>query len=114
MVLVATATRWATRLLFASTLLVPFAAAWAADAPAGIAALVDAGQFQAADASITQALNQPALDAATREALLFQRERMRRIRYDFSLDADALKARIRKQVPDLRDDEFRDATTAPA
>ena len=105
----ATALRRATRLLLALALLaMPCAMAWAADTPASIAALVDAGQFQTADADITQALNQPGLDVATREALLFQRERMRRIRYDFSLDADALKARIRQQVPDLRDDEFRD------
>lgn len=106
---VATAPRQATRLLLALALLAaPFAATWATDTPTSIAALVDAGQFQAADADITQALNQPGTDAATRETLLFQRERMRRIRYDFSLDADALKARIRQQVPDLRDDEFRD------
>lgn len=106
---VATAPRQATRLLLALALLAaPFAATWATDTPTSIAALVDAGQFQAADADITQALNQPGTDAATRETLLFQRERMRRIRYDFSLDAGALKARIRKQVPDLRDDEFRD------
>ncbi|MFK2877596.1 transglutaminase-like domain-containing protein [Rhodanobacter hydrolyticus] len=106
---VASTTRWRTRLLFASALLAaPFAATWATETPSSIAALVDAGQFQAADADIAQALGQPGLDAAMRDALLFQRERMRRIRYDFSLDADALKARIRKQVPDLRDDEFRD------
>lgn len=105
---VATTTRWAACLLLASAALAaPFAATWATETPTSIAALVDAGQFQAADADITQALGQPGLDAATRDALLFQRERMRRIRYDFPLDADALKARIRKQVPDLRDDEFR-------
>jgi transglutaminase-like putative cysteine protease len=105
---VATTTRWAACLLLASAALAaPFAATWATETPTSIAALVDAGQFQAADADITQALGQPGLDTATRDALLFQRERMRRIRYDFPLDADALKARIRKQVPDLRDDEFR-------
>lgn len=106
---VATVPCRAIRLLLAVALLTaPCAPACATDTPASIARLVDAGQFQAADADVTQALEQPGLDAATRDALLFQRERMRRIRYDFSLDADALKARIRKQVPDLRDDEFQD------
>ena len=101
------------RLLLAGSWLAA-AGAVAADAPAAttdtasrIAATVDAGQFKAATADIDTALAQPGLDAATRKALLFQRERMRRIGLDFTLDAAALKARIRQQIPDLRDDEFR-------
>ncbi|HET6551908.1 MAG TPA: transglutaminase-like domain-containing protein [Dyella sp.] len=69
-------------------------------------ALVDAGQFKSAEADITTALAQPGLPQDTRDALLFQRERMRRILIDFTLDADAAKARIRKQIPDLTDAEF--------
>lgn len=68
--------------------------------------LIDAGQFKAADADIGKALAQPGVTADTREALLFQRERMRRILLDFTLDADAAKARVRKQIPDLTDAEF--------
>ena len=69
-------------------------------------ALIDAGHFKAADADISKALAQPGLTPETREALLFQRERMRRILLDFTLDADAAKARVRKQIPDLADAEF--------
>ncbi|WP_232820874.1 transglutaminase-like domain-containing protein [Dyella sp. C11] len=69
-------------------------------------ALVDAGQFKDADASITQALSQPGVTSASRDALLFQRERMRRMLLDFTLDADAAKARIRKQAPGVTDAEF--------
>ena len=69
-------------------------------------AQIDAGQFGAAEADITSALAQPGLSPETRDALLFQRERMRRIRLDFTLDADAAKARLRKQVPDLTDAQF--------
>ncbi|WP_425479466.1 transglutaminase-like domain-containing protein [Dyella japonica] len=69
-------------------------------------AQIDAGQFSAAEADITSALAQPGLTPEARDALLFQRERMRRIRLDFTLDADAAKARLRKQVPDLTDAEF--------
>lgn len=69
-------------------------------------ALIDAGHFKAADADIAQALAQPNLSVDTRDALLFQRERMRRILIDFTLDADAAKARVRKQIPDLTDAEF--------
>ncbi|MDO1528495.1 transglutaminase domain-containing protein [Fulvimonas sp. R45] len=69
--------------------------------------MVDAGQFQAAGAAIGRALAAPGLASADRQALLFQRERMHRIALDFTLDADALKARIRQQIPDLRDEEFR-------
>ena len=80
-----------------------------ANAPAGLnstIAQIDAGQFKAADASIDHALAQPGLSAQARQDLLFQRERMRRILLDFTLDADAVKARVRKQIPDLTDAEF--------
>jgi len=40
------------------------------------------------------------------QALRFQRERMRRIRLDFTLDADQVEARVRKQIPDLTQAEF--------
>lgn len=69
-------------------------------------AQIDAGQFSAAEADITRELAQPGLSPEQRDALLFQRERMRRIRLDFTLDADAAKARLRKQVPDLTEAEF--------
>jgi transglutaminase-like putative cysteine protease len=71
-----------------------------------IAAGVDTGQFQAAEASIEQALAEAGSDAATRNALLFQRERMRRILIDFSLTADDVRDRVRRQIPDLTDAEF--------
>ncbi|MFC7301709.1 transglutaminase-like domain-containing protein [Cognatiluteimonas weifangensis] len=70
-----------------------------------VIARIDAGDFAGAEAAIAQALT-AAQPSATGDALRFQRERMRRIRLDFTLDADAVKARVRKQIPDLRDDEF--------
>ena len=83
-------------------------ASWAvaAGTPDDVSRMVDAGQFKAANTAIDQALAQPGQDAAARDALLFQRERMRRILLDFTLDAEAVKSRLRKQIPDLRDDEF--------
>ncbi|MGN6521130.1 MAG: transglutaminase-like domain-containing protein [Dokdonella sp.] len=75
-------------------------------APAAIIAMVDAGQFKAAESAIAAALAHAGTDATTRSVLEFQRERMRRIRLDFSLDADATKARVRQQIPDLDDAEF--------
>lgn len=71
-----------------------------------IVGLIDAGQFRAADADIDTALRQVGLSADTRDDLLFQRERMRRIRLDFSLDEDQLQARVREQIPDLGAAEF--------
>src|SRR6201991_4316996 len=68
--------------------------------------LIDAGHFQQAQALIDGDLAQGQLDASTRDALSFQRERMRRILIDFTLDADAVKQRVRKQIPDLTDAEF--------
>ncbi len=68
--------------------------------------LVTAGQFQAADARIDAALKQSALSPDARRAFEFQRERMQRMRLDFSLTADQVKAKIREQVPNLTDAEF--------
>jgi len=73
---------------------------------ANVVAQIDAGQFASATAQIGQVLAQPAIDAKLRESLEFQRERMRRILLDFTLSEDDVKARLRKQIPDLRDDEF--------
>lgn len=67
---------------------------------------IDAGHFRAADTAITAALAQPGLSAETKTALAFQRERMRRILLDFTLSADDVKARVRKEIPDLSDAEF--------
>jgi transglutaminase-like putative cysteine protease len=78
----------------------------ASDAVTAVIETVDAGQFEAADDAISRALADPEVDPRTREALLFQRERMRRILMDFSLDADEVRARVRRQIPDLTDDEF--------
>ena len=80
--------------------------AMAGDALSDVGKMVDAGQFKAANTAIDQNLAQPGLDTAARDSLLFQRERMRRILLDFTLDADDLKTRLRKEIPDLRDDEF--------
>ncbi|MGE7139215.1 transglutaminase-like domain-containing protein [Luteibacter sp. NPDC031894] len=67
---------------------------------------IDAGHFKDAEAAIAKALAQPGLTAAQRNTLAFQRERMRRILIDFTLDAESVKARLRKQIPDLTDAEF--------
>jgi transglutaminase-like putative cysteine protease len=77
-----------------------------AEAPAVIVAQIDAGHFKAADEAIATALKQPGLSANRKNALLFQRERMRRILIDFTLNADDVEARVRKDIPDLSDAEF--------
>jgi transglutaminase-like putative cysteine protease len=70
--------------------------------------LVTAGQFGAADARIAAALKQADLSPGARRAFEFQRERMQRMRKDFSLTADQVKAKVRKQIPGLTDAEFED------
>ena len=72
---------------------------------ASVIRMIDAGQFKAANAAIDGALAQ-ASDPEKKTALQFQRERMRRILLDFNHDAEQVKAQIRKQIPDLQDDEF--------
>ena len=64
------------------------------------------GTSREAESSIAGSLASSSASAETKSALLFQRERMRRILLDFTIDADQAKAQLRKQIPDLRDDEF--------
>jgi len=71
-----------------------------------VRALVDGGQFKAAEGLIAQRLAKPGVAAATREQLAFERERMRRILLDFTLTEDEVKARLRRQIPDLSPKEF--------
>ncbi|GAA0887698.1 transglutaminase-like domain-containing protein [Rhodanobacter soli] len=95
--------------LFALLLVAPFASAGNGtdgNAVAPIIAQIDAGHFKAADTAITGAMAQPGLSTDTRNVLAFQRERMRRILLDFTLSADDVQARVRKQIPDLSDAEF--------
>ena len=73
---------------------------------AQIQELVDGGQFKSAETQISRALAQPALSSGERQALTFERERMRRILLDFSLDAEKAQARVRRQIPDLTPAEF--------
>jgi transglutaminase-like putative cysteine protease len=75
-------------------------------AHAHVAALVERGEFGAAQAQIDRALAQPGLAAEARAAIEFERERMRRILLDFSLTAEQAQARIRREIPDLQDSEF--------
>ena len=69
-----------------------------------VVALVDRGDFAGANAAIDAAL--PAASPLDRRVLEFQRERMRRIRLDFTQDAAQVRARLRKDIPDLTDAEF--------
>lgn len=71
-----------------------------------VVGLVSTGQFSAATARIDGALKQTTLSPDARRAFEFQRERMQRMRLDFSLTADQVKAKVRKQIPDLTDAEF--------
>src|SRR6476469_2946078 len=71
-----------------------------------VIALVDGGQFKAAEARIAEGLASTSESSDDKAALSFQREHMRRTLLDFTLAADDVKARLRKQITDLRDDEF--------
>lgn len=71
-----------------------------------IVQMVDAGYFKKAESAITSALERGAGASPAREALLFERERMRRILMDFSLEESEALAKLRQQVPDLRQAEF--------
>ena len=68
--------------------------------------LVSSGQFHAAETRIDDELKQAELTADARRAFEFQRERMARMRHDFSLTAEQVKSKVRVQIPDLSDSDF--------
>ncbi len=87
----------------------------AADAPVAeadsrvldsVVELVTSGQFHAADTRIDGALAQADLSADLRKGFEFQRVRMQRMRDDFSLTSDEVRAKVRGQIADLSDAEF--------
>jgi transglutaminase-like putative cysteine protease len=92
--------------VFRAVLFMCLAVASQAGELAQVQSLIDGGDFKAADARITAALAQPSLSATDRDGLLYERERMRRMRIDFSLTADEAQARLRRQIPDLKAEEF--------
>lgn len=71
-----------------------------------VVALVDHGQFEAAKTRIDHELADASLSSSLKRAFEFQRERMRRMRIDFSLTADDVKKQVRQRIPDLSDAEF--------
>jgi transglutaminase-like putative cysteine protease len=75
---------------------------------AAVVAMIDSGHFKQAQARIAQALAQPELSESQRRDLQIQNERMRRIRLDFTLDRAQAQAKLRAQIPDLREEEFDD------
>lgn len=82
------------------------AAAGNADPLPPVVAAVDAGRFAQAEARIATLLAGGDLAGTIRHQLLFERERMRRIRLDFPLDRAAVLDRLRQSIPDLHEEEF--------
>jgi hypothetical protein len=68
--------------------------------PADLAELEANGRISEAEAWIDSAIAEPRQDAAARRALADERERLRRLRHDYSLDAAAVLEKIRGTLPD--------------
>lgn len=88
-------------LLFAS-----FSFAGSATSLDAVVSSIDLGQFKQAEALIAENLARRDMTGDERLAFEFQRERMRRILLDFTLDADGAKAKLRQRIPDMSDSEF--------
>lgn len=73
---------------------------------AAVAAQIEAGDFRAAEQSIEQTFRHHDLPYDERQALEFERERMRRIRLDFPLTRAQMETQLRQAVPDLRAEEL--------
>lgn len=66
---------------------------------AKIESAIEDGRFEFAQRTIAQA--QSAGDESTMDVLAVQSEIMRRIRYDYSLDRDAVLAKLKRSIPDV-------------
>ena len=103
---------WRGRLcLLALTVLFAFGAAASPEEGQGVTlqqvrTLVSQGHFAEAQNAIDAAAKRGDADAGPEGALSFERDRMRRILLDFSMDAGEVEARVRKQIPDLKHEEF--------
>jgi transglutaminase-like putative cysteine protease len=82
------------------------AAAHPASALEEVIALIDAGDFRSAEAVIARPLAGTPRTGEDQRAFEFERERMRRIALDFPLSEDEARERVRRQIPDLRAEEF--------
>lgn len=100
------APRWRTALVSLVAVTALAASAAHGSNSASIIAAIDAGRFQEADAQISRSLADTALAREQRTALEFERERMRRMRLDFTLTKSEALARLRKQIPDITEGEF--------
>ena len=89
-------------------LLLPSSADCLADpAASDIQALVNAGEFQKADRAIREKLAQDTtLSVADRLALDFERQRMARIRRDFTKTEPEVRAFVAKWMPDAREADY--------
>ena len=80
--------------------------AFAASRLAPIISQIDQGQFKAAESAIASALRSTQISDAERAQFEFERERMHRMRLDFKLTRDEAFERVRRQIPDLKQQEF--------
>src|SRR4051794_18042374 len=70
------------------------------------AALADRGQFKLASAALTAALKSADLSVSDRKQMEWERDRLARIRNDYSLTTDALYAKLAGSVKNLKRSEF--------
>jgi transglutaminase-like putative cysteine protease len=102
----------ASRSLAAAGLAVMLSLAFAAPVQAAASmqdaiALIDAGKFADARKTLDAlAAESAGSDAAARDEIAFQRERMRRILLDFTLTQADVETQLRKEIPDLKAEEF--------
>lgn len=68
--------------------------------------LVATGEWQRANRELDAQLARPGLGPTERDALLFQRERMARMRLDFSKTREQILAEARKIAPDFTETQF--------
>ncbi|MDK2973163.1 MAG: hypothetical protein PWP23_2918 [Candidatus Sumerlaeota bacterium] len=75
--------------------------------PPHIQPLIEAGEFDKAQEQLRAAATAPGVAEADARGLLYEAERLDRIRKDFTITEPELYAQIREQIPDLAPEEIR-------
>jgi len=74
--------------------------AGAAAIPLNIRALIEQGEYREAESRLRQAGTDSVLSAPERRALLYEAERLERIRLDFTIPPDEMLAQLKEDIPD--------------
>ncbi len=93
--------RWFTTLALLFVMVFCGALFAAAQIPADCKTLIDSGEYTKAQSLLRQRAADPSLSESTKRALLFDAERLDRVRLDFTIPPDEMLASLKEDIPNV-------------